>query len=136
MDSTRERRLDPRVQVQVRLVLTDEATGESHALHTTNLSASGARCVATVPLGVAADLTGELYLPISEGGRTVDLPIRVRARVVRSVPTTGTAVRGGVRDVGMTLDMCEADRAELRRFLLEWMAADSWSHGCLVAREA
>ena len=136
MSSTNERRIDPRVQVQVRLVLTDDVTGQAHVLHTTNLSAGGARCLAGASLVVARDLTGQLLLPIAEGGRSVAVPIAVRARIVRSIPTAGAGFRGTLRDVGMTLEMREADRDELRRFLLEWMAADSQSRGRLVAKEA
>jgi hypothetical protein len=134
MEMRFERRLDPRVRVQVRLVLADEVTGVTHVMYTTNLSAGGACCTTLSGIPAGAVLAGSLFLPLSEGGRDVDVAVPVRARVARELGDGATARRRN--EIALTFELSDIDRDELRRFLLDWLAADSWSHACVGAREA
>jgi hypothetical protein len=116
MEQLTDRRSDPRVRVQVRLTLTDPADGRTHVLRTSNLSASGAACKAVRALAFDGEADGRLDLPFSEGGREHEVRLALRARMVRW---------GRDGEVVLSLEMSEAARDELRRFLLQAMAEDS-----------
>ena len=81
-------------------------------------------------LAKGALLEGTLFLPLSEAGRDVEIEVKVQARL-----THGMEVRDGrgvltTFELGMEfLEISDDDCAELRRFLFEWLAADSGSHG-------
>ena len=136
MNVNDDRRSNPRVRVKVRLVMIDEETGRRHLLHTTNLSAGGARCTTQDDFAWGQVLNGSLFLPLSEGGRDLDVPIRVRAKVIRTSAGTSLSACSPYQEIAIAFEMSETDRDELRRFLLNWMAADSWSHPVLVGEEA
>jgi len=127
MEQLTDRRSDPRVRVQVRLTLTDPVDGRTHVLRTINLSASGAACKAVRPLAFDGEVTGCLDLPFSEGGREHEVRVGLRARLVRC------SEEG---EVVLALEMTQAERDELRRFLLQAMAEDSVFHPRLAGAGA
>jgi c-di-GMP-binding flagellar brake protein YcgR len=130
MGISHERRVHPRARVKVRVEAKEAATGRPVRLHTEDLSEGGARCRVQGDVGVGACLEGHLFLPLSEAGRDVDVPVPFRARVARRLDMVGGV---GV-EVGLSFtEIAEADRDELRRFLLEWMADDCVSHACLAS---
>lgn len=121
-----DRRRNPRVQVKVRLEMTDTEAGTSHVLLTLNLSTGGARCTALTAPREGALLQGHMYLPLSEAGRDVDVAIPVQARVLRA--EREGAVSGG-EEFALKFDaMSEVDRAELASYLFAWLADDCFTH--------
>jgi len=127
MEQLMDRRSDPRVRVQVRISLVNPTNGRTHVLTTTNLSAGGACCTSVHPVVFQGEAEGTLALPFSEGGREVEVALPVRARIIRCAPEG---------DVVLALAMTEAARDDLRRFLLDSMAEDCVSQGCLVGAVA
>ena len=120
----RDRRRDPRVQVKVRMELIDAQTGRSHVLLTTNLSCGGARCTALTAPTAGANLTGNLYLPLSEAGRDVDVAIAVSARVVR----VEQCRQGSGDEFSLAFDtLSDVDRAEIASYLFAWLADDCFT---------
>lgn len=118
-----DRRRHPRVRVKVRLEVSDLASGRLLTLHTTDLSAGGARCTGLSGLPCGSSFEGRLYLPLSEGGRDVDVPIDFGGTLLRA-EGDGAAIEFE--------RMSEADRDEIRRFLFTWMADDSLVHPALA----
>ena len=130
MDIRQDRRRDPRVRVKVRLEVKDIETGRTHILHTCDLSASGARCVALGPVRPDAVLEGYIYLPLSEAGRDIDIALPIRGRILR-IDRAGVSP---TMEFALAFDaMKDADRAELSAYLFDWLANDSWSHAGLTA---
>jgi hypothetical protein len=124
MSQDMDRRRDPRVQVKVRMELTDPETGRSHVLLTTNLSCGGARCTALTAPTAGANLQGNLYLPLSEAGRDVDVVIPVKARVLR----VERCRYGSGDEFSLVFDpMTDVDRAELASYLFAWLADDCFT---------
>lgn len=123
MPNETERRRNPRVQVKVRMEVTDVETGTHHLLFTTNLSCGGARCWALTPPRIGATLEGQIFLPLSEAGRDVDVAISVRVRVLRAEPGAGSEQLALVFDA-----MSDVDRAELSAYLFAWLADDCFTH--------
>jgi c-di-GMP-binding flagellar brake protein YcgR len=125
MNRDMERRRDPRVQVKVRMEMTDGETGRTHVLLTTNLSSGGARCTALTAPRPGAKLQGHMFLPLSEAGRDVDVAIAVTARVVR----VDRCAQGSGDEFSLAFDpMAEVDRAELASYLYAWLADDCFIH--------
>lgn len=125
MTENRERRRDPRVQVQVRMEVTDSETGRQHVLLTTNLSCGGARCTALSAPRPGATLQGSMFLPLSEAGRDVDVVIPVTARVLGVERTHN----GSGEVFSLAFDtMQDHDRAELASYLFAWLADDCFIH--------
>ncbi len=123
MDNPMDRRRNPRAKVKVRMDVRDAETGSHHVLFTTNLSCGGARCTsALLAPRSGAILEGQLYLPLSEAGRDVDVAVPVRARVLRSEPCAG----GYGVEYALAFDaMNDVDRAELAAYLFAWLADDT-----------
>ena len=130
MGSINERRLDPRVRVQVRVEIEDEAAGRWRVFQTTNVSLHGARCAGPGMLGPGLEMEGRLFLPITEGGRNREVRIPFRARMAY-----GEAFLDGLGQIskyefGLAFTaLAESDREDLRSFLYDSMVADSPSHG-------
>ena len=123
MSYDRDRRRDPRVAVKVRMEMTD-ARGRSHVLMTSNLSCGGARCTALGLPPEGTELSGHLYLPLSEAGRDVDVAIPVRARVLR----VERCAQGSGDEISLAFDaMPDVDRAELASYLFAWLADDCFT---------
>lgn len=125
MTDDRERRRNPRVQVQVRMEVTDPETGRHHVLLTTNLSCGGARCTALSAPRPGATLVGHIYLPLSEAGRDVDVALPLQARVL----SVDRCRNGSGEEFSLAFDgMKEVDRAELASYLFAWLADDCFIH--------
>jgi hypothetical protein len=120
-----ERRVHPRARVKVRVELDDPGGGRSVVLHTHDLSEGGARCRGLSRGAPGTLLRGRLYLPLSEGGRDVDVPVPFEGLCLRR-SACGAEIAIAFTHVG------EADRDELRRYLLDWMADDCPSHATLA----
>jgi hypothetical protein len=127
---TQEKRLDPRVRVQVRVELCDPGRTRNRVLLTTNLSACGARCTGRALLEVGAAVEARIVLPFSEAGRDQETAVSVTARVVHAsahLDPTGSEL---LSEYGLSWEgLDEAGQDEVRDFLLEVMAADSAWHG-------
>jgi c-di-GMP-binding flagellar brake protein YcgR len=129
MGISHERRVHPRARVKVRVEVRQSGRPRPLLFHTEDLSEGGARCVGLSEVAPGATIEGHMFLPLSEAGRAVDVPLPFEARVVR---TRGTAGVSGTEIALCFTRIAEADRDELRRFLLDWMADDCLSHACLV----
>ena len=127
---TQEKRLDPRVRVQVRVELCDPGRTRNRVLQTTNLSACGARCTGRALLEVGSVIEARLVLPFAEGGRDRETVVSVKARVMHAsaqLDPTGTEL---LSEYGLSFEgLDEAAQDDIRDYLLDVMAADSAWHG-------
>ena len=127
---TQEKRLDPRVRVQVRVELCDPGRTRNRVLQTTNLSACGARCTGRALLEVGSALQVRLVLPFSESGRDRETALNVTARVVHASARLDPTGNELLSEYGLSWEgQSEAFEDEIRDFLLDVMAADSSWHG-------
>lgn len=127
---TQEKRLDPRVRVQVRIELNDPDRTRNRVLHTTNLSATGANASGRAILEVGSTVDARLVLPYSESGRDREQVIDVQARIVHAAARLDATGNGLVSDYGLSFeDIDDVRMDEIRDFLLDVMASDTSWHG-------
>jgi c-di-GMP-binding flagellar brake protein YcgR len=119
MNGGRERRLDPRGNIQVALeVLPSPVTGEEPIrLTTRNLSTSGALCVSPVSLPLKNILPCRLLLPGSgpDGVPADVIVLRVESSIAAAASSHQVAL--------YFVEMRSSDREKIRRFVFEAIAS-------------
>ena len=127
---TQEKRLDPRVRVQVRVELCDPDRTRNRVLHTTNLSATGASATGRAILEVGSVCPVRLVLPYSEGGRDRETVLELEARVVHAAARLDATGNTLISEYGLSFESIDdVGMDEIRDFLLEVMASDTSWHG-------
>jgi len=119
MNGGRERRLDPRVSIQVALeVLPSPVTGDSPIrLTTRNLSTSGALCVSPVSLPLKNILPCRILLPGSgpDGIPADVIVLRVESSIAAATSSYVVAL--------YFVEMRSGDRERIRRYVFESIAS-------------